>query len=97
MILISHVVESNDIAEPPSTFKHLGEIRVSLYRVYQTPLTIPKERPIVKTGTVTQVSEKLLKGQAIENSIRWDYPFNHKLKDIEMKPQDYRCCSRQTP
>lgn len=56
----------------PANIKNLGVLQVSVTRVTQHPYVVPAEysHNLKSFNTVTQVSEKVLKGKAIENTVK---------------------------
>jgi hypothetical protein len=63
-------VETIDMEGAPNTLQRLGQISVEVKRVKQQLLSEPESVKELEEKTVTQVSEKLLKGKAIENAIK---------------------------
>jgi hypothetical protein len=59
-----------DAHEAPSRLLDLGKIYVGVKRVFSTPISKPIPVKGLEEKTVTEVTEKLLKGKAIETSIK---------------------------
>jgi hypothetical protein len=70
MLTRLYAVESTHLEEAPNTLQRLGQISVEIKRVTRHLRSKPKPVKALDEKTVTQVSEKLLKGKAIENAIR---------------------------
>lgn len=56
----------------PANIKNLGSLQLSVTRVTQHPYVVPEESSHTSKSfnTVIQVSEKVLKGKAIENTVK---------------------------
>jgi hypothetical protein len=70
MLTRPFAVETTDMEEAPSTLQSLGQISVEVTRVTSHLMSEPDSVEALEEKAVTQISEKLLKGKAIENAIK---------------------------
>ena len=72
MLTAWFIVESTDSDADPPVTKNLGKIKIEIQRVYRYKRTGPRQtRQPYEFKVVSEVAEKDLKGQAIENTIKY--------------------------
>jgi len=81
------ILESTHLEEAPNTLQRLGQISVEIKRVTRHLRSKPKPVKALDEKTVTQVSEKLLKGKAIENAIR---PISTGFREAPIRTYKYQ-------
>lgn len=69
--MLSRYVEDNaDTKSSPEKLKSLGRIQVKVQRVLRTVRAVPSHCPKIMEKPITEVSEKMLKGKAVTNTVR---------------------------
>ena len=69
--LLCSTEEATDVNTSPEQLKHLGSITLSIQRMMRQKRAVPVKSRMEAYDGIGIVSEKVLKGQAISNSVRY--------------------------